>query len=604
MKKQFAVVTIATILLSVLTVIPAISQTEYENVTHYIPEVDTATGICKMLYFSTEEDFVTQGPEPADGNPIISDGDLLGPGCVVFARNKKLLEKFDTEQDLGLDAADVLDVERFLVAFSTSLDDPNGQFTAGDLLVTNGAVIPNMALLAKFDIRRADLGLDAVHFIGDLDRITKFLDQASEVSQDEWLQNLPGLLEEYNIDIWFSTEGTAPTPPAPQFLDGDLLSARTGTVVVANLDLLPTSVPAGIPDRGVDFGLDAVITDREGNREMLYFSTEILNEGRPSFTDGDVLLFGNGVICTNYDLVQCFEPKTKELGLDALATTIGGAIPPCAALIIQVGGMAAGSINSDGLANGLSATTPPFEAFDSPFGGAVKILGRMPSCEECNKFKMEYGEWPDPTTPPTTFIPMTDDFKEWRCIWPGLWILTDRVPDSDGWLDILCDTVMGGLYYPWDTAGKNGKYSIKLTIEDNGGVQHESSPVVVMLDNKRPEAVLNIDAVPECGDIFVGDTVSGKITATDEHFYSYQLLYESSLASGNILPIRKYTGVADHGDTDLSFTWNTTGLPACGYQIRLWVWDRTIVNNHRVWGEPGYGWRNYDYSYFCLETGE
>ncbi|MGB3458119.1 MAG: hypothetical protein WBB08_02255 [Halobacteriota archaeon] len=604
MKRQFAIVMIATILLSVLTVIPVMSQSKDENVTHFIPEVDKATGICKMLYYSTEEDFVTQGPEPPDGNPIISDGDLLGPGCVVFARNKKLLEKFDTERDLGLDAADVLDEKRFLVAFSTSLDDPNGQFTAGDLLVTNGAVIPNIALLAKCDIQRADLGLDAVHFIGDVDSIIKFLEHASTVSRDEWLKNLPGLLEEYNIDIWFSTEGTAPTPEAPQFLDGDLLSARTGTIVFANRDLLPSSVPAGIPDRGVDFGLDAVISDRDGNKEMVHFSTEILNEERPSFTDGDVLLFGNGVVCTNYELIKCFEPKTKELGLDALAITIGGPIPPCAAVIIQVGGMAAGSINSDGLANGSSATTPIFEAFDSPFGGAVKILGRMPSCEECKRFKVEYGEWPDSSTPPTTFIPMTDDFKEWQFIWPSIWILTDRVPDSDGWLDILCDTIMGGLYYPWDTAGKDGKYSLKLTIEDNGGVQHVSSPVVVMVDNTRPKAVLSIDAVPECGDIFVGDTVTGKITGTDEHFYSYQLRYESSLASGNILPVRNYTGVADHGDTALSFTWNTTGLPACGYQIRLWVWDRTIVNNHRVWGVPGYGWRWYDYSYFCLETGE
>ena len=38
---------------------------------------------CGGMVFSTEEDFVTQGPEPADGNPIISDGDLLGEGCVV-----------------------------------------------------------------------------------------------------------------------------------------------------------------------------------------------------------------------------------------------------------------------------------------------------------------------------------------------------------------------------------------------------------------------------------------------------------------------------------------------------------------------------------------
>jgi hypothetical protein len=246
---------------------------------------------------------------------------LNGPGCVVFARNKKLLENFDTERDLGLDAADVLDVEHFLVAFSTSLDDPNGQFTDGDLLVTNGAVIPNIALLAKFDIQRADLGLDAVHFIGDVDSIIKFMDHASQVSRDEWLKNLPEMLERYDIDIWFSTD-TAPTPEAPRFLDGDLLSARTGTIVVANADLLPASVPAGIPDRGVDFGLDAVIASRSGDREGIQFSTEMLYRGKTSFTDGDVLRIGNGVICTNEDLIECFEPKANFLGLDALSIAV------------------------------------------------------------------------------------------------------------------------------------------------------------------------------------------------------------------------------------------------------------------------------------------
>ncbi len=35
---------------------------------------------------------------------------------------------------------------------------------------------------------------------------------------------LAGMLEEYSIDIWFSTEGTAPSPSSPSFLDGDVLA--------------------------------------------------------------------------------------------------------------------------------------------------------------------------------------------------------------------------------------------------------------------------------------------------------------------------------------------------------------------------------------------
>ena len=92
-----------------------------------------------------------------------------------------------------------------------------------------------------------------------------------------------------------------------------------GTIVVPQSALLPAAVPAGLPARGVDFGLDAVACDRSGNFQTLLFSTEILFGGEPSFTDGDVLHMGDGIVKTNEELVGCFEPKSKFLGLDALS---------------------------------------------------------------------------------------------------------------------------------------------------------------------------------------------------------------------------------------------------------------------------------------------
>ncbi len=560
---------------------------------------------CRELAFSTEEDFVTHGPVPSDGNPIISDGDLLGPGCAVCARNQDLLRGLDVAVDLGLDAVDILDFDTYLVVFSTEIDSPHkGQFTSGDLLGTNGVIIPNVALLGKFGINY-DLGLDALQVIGEHSHILAFFAEADGIGRDRWLENptmLAGMLSQYDIDIWFSTEGTAPPVESPKFFDGDLLSARTGVIVAANSALLPPDVPAGIPKGGVDFGLDAVATDRQGNQKLILFSTEILYEGESAFTDGDILALGNGIVRKNEDLVSCFEPKARFLGLDALSIPEVPR-PACAAAIIRVGGMAAGSIGANGLANGFSTTTPPFEAFDSPFGGWLEIIGLMPSCTECSQFKVEYGAWPSTTTPPTIWVPLNEPFKEWSFIWPGWYIRVDRTPTTDGWLDILCTTTMGGLYMPWNTSGKNGKYSVRLTVKENGGVEHVSAPVVVMLDNTVPDATLTLDVVPVCGDVYAGDVVTGKITGTDAHFYSYRLRYESSLASGLILPVRKYTGIADTGDTNVVFSWDTTGLPACGYQIILEVWDRAIVNNGRSWGEPGYGWRTIKSFYFCLEEG-
>jgi hypothetical protein len=279
---------------------------------------------CKDLAFSTEEDFVS-------GETIISDGDLLSVtaagGCLVCARNADLLlETFDVSYDLGLDAVDVIGAgDATLVAFSTELDSPNNvpgsiQFTAGDLLVTNGVVIPNRALTYPFGVPY-DIGLDAVHFVSEPPgNVRLFLEAATQYSREDWLQDpelLPNLLSEYVVGIWYSTEGTWTPPGGLGFLDGDLLSVQT-PIIAPHADLLPPSVPAGIPDRGVDFGLDAATADRWGNWTIVHFSTELLFDGQVSFTDGDVLLATDGIVHTNPDLLKCFEPKAEFLGLDAL----------------------------------------------------------------------------------------------------------------------------------------------------------------------------------------------------------------------------------------------------------------------------------------------
>lgn len=293
---------------------------------------------CESFAFSTEEDFVTQGPVPADGNPIISDGDLLttswlpGGPCIVCARNAELLQAFRVPHDLGLDAADVVDADGYLVAFSTELSSSNlDQFTHGDLLVTNGAIILNQALTARWGGGQGvgyDLGLDAVHLLGDSaepDAILAFLNEAAAEEQPIGPEVLARLLESHpTVDIWFSTSGTWSVPGALGFLDGDLLSARNGTIVAPNAELLPAGVPAGIPNRGVDFGLDAATSDRGGAVEQIHHSTEILFDGEFGFTDGDVLRYGNGVVATNDELVACFEPVVKFLGLDALHMALEG----------------------------------------------------------------------------------------------------------------------------------------------------------------------------------------------------------------------------------------------------------------------------------------
>lgn len=312
--KQNILRVIALALLLVMALLPA-SQTlslEVSPLAH-----------CREIGFSTEEDFLSQGPTPPDGNPIISDGDLLGRNGIC-ARNRDLVHNaFDVDVDVGLDAVDIISIEQALVAFSTELDSPHGNFKAGDLLTNQGAAVPNQALLAKFG-RFLDLGLDSIHFIGRTDSIIAFLAFVQKQGRDYWLkipEAFPVELERYGIDLWFSVEGTLPIVGAPMILDGDLLSAATGTVVYRNSQWLWSPIPAGIPDRGVDFGLDAFAADCFGNRATVRFSSEILYRHRDSaltFTDGDVLKLGGGIVEKNFDLIAGFEPRARMMGLDAL----------------------------------------------------------------------------------------------------------------------------------------------------------------------------------------------------------------------------------------------------------------------------------------------
>ena len=294
---------------------------------------------CADGAFSTEQRFVTHGTLPADGNPVISDGDLLSFHGDVCLRNRELLAAFNVPgipalPDLGLDASDILDLERPVVAFSTEIDDPFGRFTEGDLLTTTGVVIPNAPLMAAFGVSY-DVGLDEVKFIGRTKDIVAFLDLARQIPRDEWLANpgrLRAELDRYNIDLWFSIEETVQRQEGRPLLDGDILSARTGTIIASQDTLLNPPIPAGLPTRGVDFGLDAFAVRCDGARDTIRFSTEIVYRDNPAlaFSDGDLLKFGGAVLNRNNDFIAAFKPGVKDLGLDAIAFPADHA--PCGAV--------------------------------------------------------------------------------------------------------------------------------------------------------------------------------------------------------------------------------------------------------------------------------
>jgi hypothetical protein len=572
------------------------------------------------VYFSTEEDFIPL-IEPPDGNPIISDGDLLHSSGQVYMRNFQLLAKFKVEYDLGLDAADVLNAIDRIVAFSTELDHPDGAFTAGDLLTTTGAVIPNAGLLAAFDINpELDLGLDAVQFVGGEDRIIKFLDIVRERGRQYWLEDpgrVPGYLREYDIDIWFSTEGTAPYPQKPRFLDGDLLSAATGNIVLSNHDALPITVPAGIQERGVDFGMDAVTCqvredqEKQELRENIFYSTEILFEGQPLFTDGDVLRAGNGVAMINDDLIRGFRPKTDFLGLDALSVKIAAPKPICVE-IQEIGGINVSLINQ---------TTGLTKSLDSPFGQWVTIHGCLPKISEVAPSQYEYRVQyrMDSKTIWHPILMLRSVLRHSSLSPTGIgWqvhrpvqigskkICNPPIPnpkerwiegpdyDSSGapdgwnkldeyWEDRHCNPDMPLVIWNTHGAGKDpagkrpdGKYWLRLTLREinQPGTEIHSPEVLMVLDNTRPAPLLmklkkpsgvalQCKLAPSTRDIII--SIKGQ--ARDDHFYHYTLNWTGGdvhtwkaipLASGEPSDYRKYDNLTR---TDLG--WQGT-IPATG----------------------------------------
>lgn len=522
---------------------------------------------CARGAFSTEEDFVMQEGEAYDGDPYVSDGDVLSLDGQVCARNQDLLVPFFTGRyipDLGLDALDILDTEHRLVAFSTELDDPDGSFTAGDLLFTNGAIIPNFALVMHFGIDH-DIGLDAVQIMGAWENVRAFANGIAGYGRGRFIENpdlLKELLAEYKVDIWFSVEQTFGPADGPIILDGDLLTA-TGTVIAKQNSLLGASIPAGIPIRGVDFGLDAVATERTLSRRVgltrLRQSTEILYRAAVAFTDGDVLRLGGAVETPNEVLVNPFHPAADFLGLDALTGT--QPFPEPEPMITNIGGksvwdMAGGVVVPGDPGSGLYV--PPAGQPQQPFGMFVPIDGYVPA--GVYEFRVAFRKAGDPIPPPGTAAGIRTSWTVQH--WTGSGcedMMAPYTDDGSGWfknseyrqhryIDGFCPD-SGVILAVWDTLNdpnvtdKDGHYVIWLEwrMAPAGPAIRETMEHHVQLDNTLPDVsqielrTLEGEEVEPCGGAGSGVhqfEVFGEIH--DDYFGGYRIRVAGGNPPGNV----------------------------------------------------------------------
>jgi hypothetical protein len=177
-----------------------------------------------------------------------------------------------------------------------------------------------------------------------------------------------------------------------------------------------------------------------------------------------------------------------------------------------------------------------------------------------------------------------------------------------------------GLLAVWNSTGKTGTWQISVTAWNEtlttsypagsflctlDGTSRQS--VVIDLDQLAPVAALSITGympggvgpcIPaaDCQTFAIGDVICGTYSVTDEHLggFSLQAQPTPSPTSGFTID-----GVAGNGlsypnpslpmagTKSGTWTYNTAGLPACGYTIELFTNDRTIVDCVSNWQNNG-----------------
>ncbi len=500
---------------------------------------------CLIGAFSTEEDFMMMDGRPYDGNPYISDGDLLSIDGQLCARNIDFVGPFDVTVDVGLDAVDILSFEESIVAFSTELDSPHGNFTAGDLILTNGAVIPFAALSAPYkeNYNTMDIGgLDGIQFFGNDRDLLAFAAEARKITFTEggWEANtVKDLLEKSRVDLWFSIEGTwhqfseLPAPDTdlnktPPILDGDVLSASAMKVVYSQADLLSAIAPSGIPSDGVDFGLDAIAAPRNMDKSSLVvFSTEILFQSESGFTDGDVLKIGGTVVFPHQYLIKSFSPNADFLGVDALWLPFEGPPPvPNIQTMCGDGRVVAdfeGGLAPQGSTNAVYTglyRSPNNPQLRQPCGAFVPVDGFLPD-SGVTQFRIAYRQVNDPV-PAVGSAPGIQ--VAWRLSAREYWppgpckFGSPSAPepyslktDSGGWMDAIkfleakngFDIDGDGVSFTnncansglrlavWDTRNlPDDHYVVWLEWKDSSGMHREQVDHHLQLDNTLPSVPL------------------------------------------------------------------------------------------------------------------
>lgn len=312
--------------------------------------------------------------------------------------------------------------------------------------------------------------------------------------------------------------------------------------------------------------------------------------------------------------------------------------------IDTVGNMHACDIKQDtGLATG-DGMIAHFQADRSPFARTIRITGSIDypptGVVEGIEPPLQYRVFVRPYNPvsPHTWQQLTNSFNVWVKEKDGvsLWVHKKilQEPDIEGFYTYLQDP--GGvkrreyvlpILASWPTnISMSGRWEIRIEARKFGDpvlipggtfiCEADSSTrsiIKVHLDNKKPEVSIYLtgyqrggdptihpigSGTPEkCGKFLKGDVMHGSYSVSDDYFGRLTLtVLPSGPANGASVapPSRSFDIVPTTGE---SGTWSldTSGMDPCGYIVRLWARDRSIVDSGSI------GLRKTDDAGFCLE---
>ncbi len=167
--------------------------------------------------------------------------------------------------------------------------------------------------------------------------------------------------------------------------------------------------------------------------------------------------------------------------------------------------------------------------------------------------------------------------------------------NNEGWFKFLdptqeFDRILG----LWDTAGDDlweMQLDVAPTASEFDPQLKSSIWYAIQLDNTAPEADIHITAGGDCKTYQQTNTIDGYFIASDINFGSWNLSTLPSVLFGVISNTPTVGGLANTDqapppsghpwslDTAYDAAHNPNLMPACGYVIRLNVYDRSIVNS-------------------------